>query len=434
MTTTSRPSEPDQSEVETAATATAGVISDARQPIHGAMRGLLVMFIPANLALFMVYGAVPGVLLPTQVAALDPANKVANLAIVTTIGALAAMIAQPVAGAISDRTRSRFGRRAQWIVAGALIGGLGLVGLAFANGLVQITIAWAIAQIAYNFAQGPLSAIVPDRVPKWALGTFAAIGGMASMLGAVGGQVAGAAFAKSLGTGYLFLAGLGVILLTVFVVFNRDTSSTDAERIPFRLADFLRTFWVNPLTHPDFFWAFAGRLLLYTGFFSVFGYNLYLLQSYIGLGDKAVGYVPLLGLLSLAGMVPAIVIGGLLSDRLGRRKIFVFLSSVIVGLGLIVPIFDPTLPGMMIETVICGIGFGAFQSVDQAVMNQVLPNVSTFAKDLGVVNIAATLPQVLAPAVGGGIVILFGYVGIFPVAIGLSVLGAFAVLFIKAVK
>lgn len=425
MTMTSRPSGQD---------AEVSASPVAKEKIRGPLRRLLIFFIPTNLALFMVYGAVPGVLLPLQVQALDPAHKVANLAIVTTIGALAAMIAQPAAGAISDRTRSRFGRRAQWIVLGSLVGGLGLIGLALGNSLVQIAIAWTIAQIAYNFAQGPLSAIVPDRVPGWALGTFAAIGGMASMLGAVGGQVAGTAFAKSLGTGYVFLAGLAFVLLTLFVVFNRDSSSKDADRIPFRLGDFLRTYWVNPIKNPDFFWAFAGRLLLYTGFFSVFGYNLYLLQSYIHLGSKAVNYVPVLGLLSIAGMVPAILVGGLLSDKLGRRKIFVFISSVLVGVGLVVPIIDPTLGGMMIETVICGVGFGAFQSVDQAVMNQVLPSASSFAKDLGVVNIAATLPQVLAPAVGGAIVVLFGYVGIFPVAIVLSVLGAFAVFFIKAVK
>ena len=144
--------------------------------------------------------------------------------------------------------------------------------------------------------------------------------------------------------------------------------------------------------------------------------------------------MPVLGLLSLAGMVPAIVVGGLLSDKFGRRKIFVFISSVIVGVGLLFPMFMPTLGGMIIETVICGVGFGAFQSVDQALMNQVLPSKSSYAKDLGVVNIAATLPQTLAPAVGGLIVIAFGYFGIFPVGIVLSVLGAFAVFFIRSVK
>ena len=196
----------------------------------------------------------------------------------------------------------------------------------------------------------------------------------------------------------------------------------------------MRTFWVNPVKHPDFFWAFTGRLLLYTGYFAVTGFQLYLLQDYIGLKGDALGYVPLLGLLSLVGMLPMIAIAGPISDRIGRRKIFVFISSVVVGLGLLIPWMWPTVGGMMAMSIVCGLGFGAFQSVDQALMTEVLPSADSFAKDLGVVNIAATLPQTLAPGVGGAIVLAFTYAGLFPVGIVLSVLGAFAVFMIKSVK
>jgi MFS family permease len=89
---------------------------------------------------------------------------------------------------------------------------------------------------------------------------------------------------------------------------------------------------------------------------------------------------------------------------------------------------------MMLMSVIIGVGFGAFMAVDQALMTEVLPSADSYAKDLGVVNIAATLPQTLAPAVGGAIVLAFGYAGLFPVGIVLSVLGAFCVFMIKAVK
>ena len=59
----------------------------------------------------------------------------------------------------------------------------------------------------------------------------------------------------------------------------------------------------------------------------------------------------------------------------------------------------------MLMTFISGFGFGMFQAVDTALMSQVLPSAKSFAKDLGVVNIAATLPQTLAPAVAGVIVL-----------------------------
>lgn len=287
---------------------------EPRPLVRGSMTRLLGWIIPANLSIFILWGAIPGVLLPLQVTGLDPANKVPNLALVTTIGAFAAMIAQPVAGAISDRTRSRFGRRAPWMVAGVLIGGLGLIGMALANTLVMIAIAWTIVQVAYNFAQGPLSAILPDRVPRAARGTFAALAGMGAMLGALGGQIAGVALSSSIPTAYLFLSGLALVVTVLFVVFNPDHSSRDQQNPPFSLRVFLSTFWVNPIRHPDFFWAFTGRLLLYTAYFAVTGYQLFILQDYIGLGDAAIESIPLFGLVGLVGMIAAMVVGGPLSD------------------------------------------------------------------------------------------------------------------------
>jgi MFS family permease len=402
--------------------------------IRGPLRKLLVWLVPLNVGLYLIWGSVPQILLPIQIAGIDEENKVANLAVVTSIGALVAMFAQPIAGVISDRTRTRFGRRAPLMVAGALVGGLALMGMAAANGLVQLTIAWVSVQIAYQFLQGPLTAILPDRVPSGARGRFAAVAGLALMVGSIAGQGFGAAFAQNIGAGYVALGGIALVTTVLFLVFNPDTSSAGAEREPWRWTAFLRTFWVNPLKHPDFFWAFTGRLLLYLGYFVVFGYNLFLLEDYIGLGDGAPAFVPILGLVSLAGILVSTVIGGTLSDRLGRRRIFVLIASVLVALGMVAPLVSPTTTGMLVFGVIAGLGFGAFQAVDQALITEVLPDENARAKDLGVVNIAATLPQTLAPALGGAVVLSFGYVGLFPVAIVLAILGAFAVFFIKSVR
>ena len=401
---------------------------------RGGLLKLLAWLLPANIGVFLLWGAIPGVLLPLQLTEIDAANKVANLAIITTIGALAAMIAQPLAGTFSDRTRSRLGRRAPWLLAGTAIGVLSLVGMAIGNSIVMIAIGWVMVQISFNLVQGPLSAILPDRVPVAARGTFSALLGTAAMIGAVGGQVVGAQFAANIPLGYIVLAIIVLLGVGAFVLFNRDHTVADDTALPFRLGDFLRTFWVSPRQHPDFFWAFLGRLLLYTGFFGVTGYNLFLLSDYAGLGDAAVSHIPVLGLIQLAGMIPAMLIFGPISDKVGRRKPFVFVSSIIAGVGLVMPLFLPSLTGMMLMAVICGFGFGAFQAVDQALITQVLPSKDSYAKDLGVVNIAATLPQTLAPAVGGAIVLVFGYAGLFPVGIVLAVLGAFCVFCIRSVR
>lgn len=411
-------------------------LRDPLPPVTGTLRRLLGWIIPANISIFVIWGAVPGILMPLQVAGIDPDNKVFNLAVIATVGSLAAMIAQPIAGLLSDRTRSRFGRRAQWMIGGTLVGGLALVGMAFANGLVQIAIAMTIVQIAYNFTQGPLSAILPDRVPRSARGTFSALAGLGAMLGALGGQIIGSMFASNIGVGYFFFAGLSLVTITLFVVFNPDHPSVDRDREPFSLSVFLHTFWVSPIKHPDFFWAFLGRLLLYAGYFAVVGYQLYILEDYIGLGrDGAVAAIPLFGLISLAGIIVSTVICGPLSDRVGRRKVFVFTSSVVVGIAMVIPAVIPTFLGWALFTAIAGLGFGCFSAVDQALMSEVLPSEQSFAKDLGVVNIAATLPQTIAPALAGSVILLFGgYFALFPIGIALSLLGAFAVWFIKAVR
>ncbi|WP_082600673.1 MFS transporter [Agromyces sp. Root81] len=406
---------------------------DPPTPIKG-VRRLLGWIIPANLGIFLIWGAVPGILLPAQITGLfGEADKVANLAIVATIGAFFSMLAQPIAGQISDRTRSRFGRRAPWIFMGALAGGLALVGLAFANSLVGVIIAWTLVQITFNFAQGPLSAVMPDRVPVKRRGTFATLSGIGLMVGALGGSIVGSVFLDNIAVGYVTFAVFSLVMLTLFIVFNPDYSSKELEREPFKFGDFLRTFWVSPIKHPDFFWAFTGRLLLYTGYFAVTGYQFYLLTDYFGI-EKPGEVIPLLGLISLAGILIATIISGPLSDKLGRRKIFVFVSSAVTGLAFLLPWIWPDITSWMIMTFIAGLGFGMFQAVDTALMSEVLPSAKSFAKDLGVVNIAATLPQTLAPGVAGAIVIAFGFAGLFPVAIVLSILGAFAVWPIKAVK
>jgi MFS family permease len=406
-----------------------------RQRLSPDLRRLFKMIIPVNIAIYLIVGAVPGVLLPLQVQAIDEAHKAGNLALITGIGALAAMIASPIAGLISDRTRSRYGRRAPWIVGGAIALGLSLVGMGFANGVAQMIIAWVIVQVMLNFVISPVTAILPDRVPQAVRGTFATLSGIGLMLGALGGQVLGAALSSNIRSAYLILPGVMLVILTVFVVLCREPSSTDRVNEPFSLKIFLGTFWVSPRAHPDFWWGFAGRLALFTGYFLIAGYQLYILQDYIGLGDdRAIDLIPLLGVLTLVSLVTTTAVSGPWSDRIRRRKPFVIAASVVMGLGMLVPFFRHTTGGMIAFTVIAGLGFGMYQAVDSALMSEVLPGDGSYAKDLGVLNIAATLPQTIGPFLGGAIVVGLGYSALFPIALVLALLGAVAIIPIKSVR
>jgi MFS family permease len=105
-----------------------------------------------------------------------------------------------------------------------------------------------------------------------------------------------------------------------------------------------------------------------------------------------------------------------------------------MGLGMFVPFLLPTVTGMFVFTVIAGLGFGMYQAVDSALMSEVLPGDGSYAKDLGVLNIAATLPQTIGPFLGGGIVVWLGYSALFPIGLLLAVLGAAAIIPIKSVR
>src|SRR5215469_10381797 len=123
---------------EPGAVPAAAAPSATRPALRGPLRRLLVSLFPANFSVFLLWGAVPSILLPLQVEHLNAHDKAPNLAIVTTIGAFAAMLAQPLAGTLSDRTRGRFGPRAPYLVGGALCGGLALLGLAAGSTLAEI--------------------------------------------------------------------------------------------------------------------------------------------------------------------------------------------------------------------------------------------------------------------------------------------------------
>jgi MFS family permease len=405
-----------------------------RGKMTGPLRRLVGFIIPVYIGVYLVIGAVPSLLLPLQVQGIDEAHKAANLAIITGVGAFVAMIASPIAGLVSDRTRSRFGRRAPYLVFGSLATGLALVGMGLANGVAQLVIAWSIVQLTLNFVISPLTALMPDRVPSPVRGLFSSLLGLGTMIGIIAGQVAGAAFAKDIQAGYFILPGIMLVVVTLFVILCPDKSSRDQVNEPFSLGVFLRTFWVSPRKHPDFFWGFLARMLLFTGYFAVNGYQLYVLQDYIGLGSKAASVIPILGIVNLLGVVVTMSFSGPLSDRVGRRKIFVIVASCVMAGAMIIPLVSPTLIGMILFTLVSSFGFGTYMSVDGALMADVLPSADSFAKDLGVLNIAATLPQTIGPFLSGAVVVIAGYAALFPVGIALAVLGALAIIPIKSVR
>ena len=126
---------------------------------------------------------------------------------------------------------------------------------------------------------------------------------------------------------------------------------------------------------------------------------------------------------------------GPLSDRLGRRKPFVFLSSAIAGAACLLPVLSPTFSTIEIFAAFAGLAFGCYLSVDAALVTLVLPRSEDAARDLGVLNIANAGPQVLAPLFAAIIIEhLGGYPVLFLAGGSCGLIGALAVLPVRSVR
>lgn len=408
--------------------------STERIPVTGRLRRLLVWYGLASLGVYLALGAVNSVLLPLQVEDLDPARKAANLAVVSAVGALGGMFAQPVAGLLSDRTRGRWGRRAPWILTGALLAAASMVVLGGMGSLPGIAAVYLLVMVSLNLYFGPKSAVMPDRVPRAVRGLFSAAGGLGVLMGITGGMGLGAVLSGTPAVGYAVLAVVIVLAAGGFVLFNPDHDNREEPREPLRWKAFLTTFWVNPKAHPDFAWGFLGRLLTMTGFYVTTTFQVYVLQDYVGLGDDAVDVLPLISVVSLLATLTSTVVGGPFSDRIGRRKPVAAAAGLLIAAGLVAPWLMPTVAGILVFAVLAGLGFGAYLAVDQALLTEVLPTTEDNGRYLGVLNIAVTLPQALAPAIAGLIVSQLGYSALFPIAMVIAVAGALAVLPIRSVR
>lgn len=400
-------------------------------------RALLPSMLLSALTLFGTYAGLIAILLPTQIALIDEANKVTNLAIVTTTSFVFTLFAQPLAGAFSDRTRSRFGRRVPWMVMGAIVGAIFLFGLGSLKDILWITVFWVIVQVALNFIQSPLTTITADRFPRSKRGTASAMIGLGTQLGSTVGVMLAAALGTQIGIGYATFGAAVLVVTILFVVFNRDWSSKDASVDPFSWRAFFAGFWINPRKHPDFAWAFAARFLLILGYFVVFAYQLYLLTDYIGMTlIEAQGATVTLTLVSLVPTLAAILLSGWWSDKVGRRKSFIYVASIVMVAGLVFPLLMPNMTGMIAMSVINGVGFGLYMSVDAALMTEVLPSEGTAAgKDLGILNVATNIPQAMSPAIAAVIITsLGGYSMLFVFAIVFVALAALAIIPIRGVK
>jgi MFS family permease len=403
------------------------------EPTTAVGRGYITAVTLANLGIMMAFFTPIQNLLPRLAQEVAPDSKEAALAWITGAGAFAAIVFNPLSGALSDRTTARWGRRKPWVLIGSVTGGLAIIALGVPGTVVGLALIWFVAQVAINGAYAGLTATVPDQVPVRQRGLVSGWIGLAQTVGVVLGVAIVSFVVTDLRLGLVVTAALLVVLVLPFVVRARDIPLGRDLQPPFHLGRWLTGFWISPRQYPDFAWAWLTRFLMMLGNAMATLYLLFWLQDEVGYSEPEQGQTVLIALYALGTILTAVVFGTL-SDRSGRRKVYVIGATIVMAVAAVILALFPVFPAAMVAALILGLGYGMYLGVDQALVTQVLPRAVDRGRDLGVINIANSAPQVLAPVIAAPIVTgAGGYTGLYVLTAAITLLSAVLVTRIRSV-
>ncbi|KQQ94219.1 MFS transporter [Leifsonia sp. Leaf325] len=378
--------------------------------------------------------------LAIRVNALAPDNA-EYLGIVLGFGSLAALLTSPLAGQLSDRTRSRWGRRRPWLVGGILAGLIGLAIMAASPAVLGLGIGWVVAQIGLNSTVNTFGTIQADKLPENQRGKVGAITGFATMVAPVFGAVFGGTVANQPFLLFLVPGAIGLVVVLIFVAYYKDADSRNITfDSPLTAKVLISKYVFNPKQYPDFAWNWLGRFLFFFGLTLNTSYTAFFFAERLNIPvDEIGGTVATVGGIGIIGTIAGVFLGGFLSDKLRRRKPFVLGSGILFGIGALVMVAAPDLTLLLVGSLLCNISIGVFSAVDQALFLDVLPERDTEAgRFVNIIQLANVLAQAIAPFVAAAALALittgdrYGY--IYAAAAVFTVAGGLVILKVKAVR
>ncbi|KQO97572.1 MFS transporter [Leifsonia sp. Leaf264] len=411
---------------------------DADRPkVSGAFITLLALGLFGTYLAFVTPIAIS---LAIRVNALAP-DHAEYLGVVLGFGSLAALLTSPLAGQLSDRTRSRWGRRRPWLVGGILAGILGLAVMAASPAVLGLGIGWVIAQIGLNSTVNTFGTIQADKLPENQRGKVGAITGFATMVAPVFGAVFGGTVANQPFLLFLAPAFVALVVVLVFVVYYKDADSRNLTfDSPLTAKVLVSKYVFNPKRYPDFAWNWLGRFLFFFGLTLNTSYTAFFFAERLDIPvDQIGGTVATVGGIGILGTVAGVFLGGFLSDKLRRRKAFVLGSGILFGIGALVMVVAPDLTLLLVGSLLCNISIGVFSAVDQALYLDVLPERDTEAgRFVNIIQLANVLAQAIAPFVAAAALALITtgdrYAVIYIAAAVFTVAGGLVILKVKAVR
>ncbi|MEJ1115461.1 MFS transporter [Paenarthrobacter sp. CCNWLY172] len=334
------------------------------------------------------------------------------LGFITGIAQLVYLIISPIVGIWSDRTRSRFGRRSPFIFLGTAIGLVGLVVMGLAPNLLVVGAGWILGMSGWSISGAAIQNLMADKLPEAQRGRVSALTGLMTQIAPVLGI--GVAYAVSSNTLLVFVVPgvIGAVLLALFPLIKPEGSSKEVvidSQVTFRSV--VASYGFSVRKYPDFAWNWLGRFVFFMGLYFNTTFGTFFYAQRLGLPVREVaGVVATIGMLGVVAAAAGALLGGFLSDKLRRRRLFVIIAALIFVAGALAEAFAWSLPQLIIGAVLMQTAIAVFATVDQAIIFAILPNRTETARYMAVVAFAQKIPSAVAPLIAS-VIITIGITG-----------------------
>lgn len=381
------------------------------EPQHPVSRGYIFWLMIASFGASMAMMVPLSYGIAVRITELAPGHEEV-LGYITGTAQLVYLVISPIIGIWSDRTRSRFGRRTPFIFLGSGIGLAGLVVMGLAPDLLIVGAGWVLGMSGWSIAGAAIQTLQADKLPEQQRGKVSALTGLMTQIAPVIGI--GIAYAVSSSTFLIFLIpGLvGAVLLALLPIFKPEGSSRELVRgSDVTVRSIVASYGFNVRKYPDFAWNWLGRFIFFIGLYfnTTFGTFFYAQRLDLPVREVA-GIVATIGMLGVVAAAAGALLGGFLSDKLKRRRLFVLLAAVLFVAGAVTEAFAWSLPQLIIGAVIMQMAIAVFATVDQAIIFAIIPDRSEAGRYMAVVSFAQKIPSAVAPLLAS-VVITIGAVG-----------------------
>lgn len=316
------------------------------------------------------------------------------------IGAVSSLIASPLTGVLSDRTRSRWGRRRPFTLGGLVLGVLATPIMAFAPDPAILTAGWVLCTVGWGTAVGSLGNYQADRLPPHQRGKISALTVMTMHVAPVIGILLVGLVSKDSYWVFAVPSLVGTLCVASFIIFAKETDSRGTVfPEPLSVRRFLASFVFNPRKERDFAWTLLGRFVFFFGLSLTMSFSTFFYAQRLDIDVSAVASVQaVISAASVASAILGSLGAGWLSDHWDRRRPFIMAATILFALGATLTAFANDLITLVVGTLVTSLGIATFSAVGQALVLDVLPHRETQAgRFMAITGFAQKIPAALAP-------------------------------------